>query len=250
VIADPQQVLFCLALLGAVALLSVALKRSDVQHRTESVIDPLTSMLNRNALRVRVDELRAHAQIVQQPIGLIVGDLDHFKAVNDTHGHATGDAVLRDVAYCLRKRLRAFDLAYRLGGEEFLVLVPGADAGEAAMIAEALRQSVLASHREDLPVTMSFGVSASAPSRFDYEEVFTAADHALYEAKAAGRNCVRIAPASPGTNAQPPGELELGIELGIELALDGSVSAPDRETRSAPDGVALLAEAQRALRDS
>jgi hypothetical protein len=115
VIARPQQVVFRLALLGAVALLSLALMRSDLQHRSASVIDPLTSMLNRNALRVRVDELRHQAPIVQQPIGLIVGDLDRFKMVNDTHGHATGDAVLRDVAYGLRKRLRAFDLAYRLG---------------------------------------------------------------------------------------------------------------------------------------
>ncbi len=192
--AKPQYVIFCLALLGAVALLSVALMRSDVHHRAESVIDPLTSMLNRNALRTRADELRDHARIVQQPIGLIVGDVDHFKAVNDAYGHAAGDAVLRDVAYCLRKRLRAFDLAYRLGGEEFLVLLPGADAREAAVLAEALREAILTAGPDDLSVTMSFGVSASEPSRFEYEEVFQAADRALYEAKDAGRNCVRVAP--------------------------------------------------------
>ncbi len=208
VIASPQHVVFCLALLGGVALLSVALMRSDVQHRAESVIDPLTSMLNRNALSARVDELRDHARIVQQPIGLILGDLDHFKAVNDAHGHATGDAVLRDVAYCLRKRLRAFDLAYRLGGEEFLVLLPGADAGEAAILADALRQAILAARPDDLCVTMSFGVSASAPSSFDYVEVFKAADRALYQAKAAGRNCVRIAPTASETASWPLGDHE------------------------------------------
>jgi diguanylate cyclase (GGDEF)-like protein len=193
VTASPQHVVFALALLGAVALLSVALMQSDVHHRTASVIDPLTSMLNRNALRVRVDELRAQAQIVQQPIGLIVGDLDHFKAVNDTHGHAAGDAVLRDVAYSLRKRLRAFDLAYRLGGEEFLVLLPGANASDTAMIAEDLRRTIDASRHGNLSVTMSFGVSASEPSQFLYDEVFEQADQALYAAKAAGRNCVRVA---------------------------------------------------------
>ena len=111
VIASPQQVVFRLALLAAVALLSLALMRSDLQHRSASVIDPLTNMLNRNALDIRVDELRHQASIFHQPVGVIVADLDHFKTVNDTRGHAVGDAVLRDVAYTLRKRLRAFDLA-------------------------------------------------------------------------------------------------------------------------------------------
>ena len=193
VIASPQEVVFSLALLGAVALLSLALMRSDVQHRSASVIDPLTSMLNRHALRVRVGELRDQARVVRQPIGLIVGDLDHFKAVNDSHGHATGDAVLRDIAYSLRKRLRAFDLSYRLGGEEFLVLLPGADAQQAAVVAEDLRETICGARHGGLPLTMSFGVSASQPSEFDYDHVFEAADRALYAAKAAGRNCVRVA---------------------------------------------------------
>lgn len=192
VIASPQQVVFRLALLGAVALLSLALMRSDLAHRSASVIDPLTSMLNRNALGVRVDELRHQARVVRQPIGLIVCDLDHFKAVNDTHGHTVGDAVLRDVAYSLRKRLRAFDLAYRLGGEEFLVLLPGADARQAAILAEDLRKTILAERHGGLSVTMSFGVSASQPSSFDYEHAFEVADQALYAAKAAGRNRVRV----------------------------------------------------------
>jgi diguanylate cyclase (GGDEF)-like protein len=207
VIASPQQVVFRLALLGAVALLSLALMRSDLEHRSASVIDPLTSMLNRNALRARVDELRDQARIVQQPIGLIVADLDRFKAVNDTHGHAIGDAVLRNVAYSLRKRLRAFDLAYRLGGEEFLVLLPGADARKAAVLAEDLRETILAARHGDLAVTMSFGVSASPPSAFDYDQVFEAADQALYAAKTAGRNCVRVAGA-PDLSSPPLEELQ------------------------------------------
>jgi diguanylate cyclase (GGDEF)-like protein len=209
VIASPQRVLFPLALLVAVALLSLALMQSDVQHRSESVIDPLTSMLNRNALRARVDELCAQARFVQRPIGLIVGDLDHFKAVNDTYGHAAGDAVLRDVAYCLRKRLRAFDLAYRLGGEEFLVLLPGADLREAATIAEDLRRTIAGGHHGELtaPVTMSFGVSASEPSRFDYDEVFEAADQALYTAKSAGRNRVHVAGADLDPSSAPGAQL-------------------------------------------
>jgi hypothetical protein len=86
VIASPQEVVFRLALLGAVALLSLALMRSDLQYRNASVIDPLTSMLNRNALGLRVEELRHQARIVQQPIVLIIADIDRFKAVNDAHG--------------------------------------------------------------------------------------------------------------------------------------------------------------------
>lgn len=201
VTAHPQWVVFPLALLGGVSLLSLALMRSDLQHRSESVIDPLTSMLNRNALRARVTELRDQAEVVGQPIGLIMADLDQFKSVNDGYGHAVGDAVLRDVAYTLRKRLRAFDLAYRLGGEEFLVLLPGATASEAAELAEQLRATILAERHGGLSVTMSFGVSASQPSSFDYEEVFAAADRALYEAKDAGRNCVRVAHGTDGRSS-------------------------------------------------
>jgi diguanylate cyclase (GGDEF)-like protein len=191
VLHHPPLLLFPLALLGGIALLSVALMRSDLQHRSAAVIDPLTSMLNRNALRTRLDELAHQAEIISRPIGVIVGDLDHFKEVNDIHGHAAGDAVLQDVAYTLRKHLRAFELAYRLGGEEFLVLLPGADIRRAGRIAEELRAAIAAAPHGSLAVTMSFGVSAAPAGSFDYEQVFAAADRALYGAKAAGRNCVR-----------------------------------------------------------
>jgi diguanylate cyclase (GGDEF)-like protein len=173
--------------------------RSDLQHRSAAIIDPLTSMLNRSALAARVAELAQQALVVNQPIGLIVGDLDHFKQINDTHGHAAGDAVLRDVAYRMRKHLRAFDLAYRLGGEEFLVVLPGANARQAAEIAEDLRAAVAGAPVAGVPVTMSFGVSAAQPGHFDYEAVFEKADLALYEAKDAGRDCVRV----HGTGEEP-----------------------------------------------
>ena len=107
------------------AILSTALMRSDVYHRGETVIDPLTGMLNRKALASRVAELEQQSLVSGEPVGLVVGDLDRFKEVNDSCGHATGDAVLKEVAYAMRKELRAFDLAYRLGGEEFLVVLPG-----------------------------------------------------------------------------------------------------------------------------
>ncbi|MGO9488428.1 MAG: diguanylate cyclase [Solirubrobacteraceae bacterium] len=196
VIARPPLLIMPLALTIAVAILSTALMHSDVIHRSEAVIDPLTGMLNRNSLKDRTYELAHQSERTGQPVGLIVGDLDHFKQINDSHGHATGDAVLQDVAYLLRKHLRAFDLAYRIGGEEFLVLLPGADLEQSAAMAERLRRGVQADTvGGGLRVTMSFGVSASRQEcGFDYKRVCAEADAALYEAKRQGRNMVCGAP--------------------------------------------------------
>jgi diguanylate cyclase (GGDEF)-like protein len=192
VTAHPPLLVMPIALAAAVAILSTALMQSDVIHRSEAVLDPLTGMLNRNSLKDRTLELAHQSQRTGQPVGLIVGDLDHFKQINDSHGHAAGDAVLQDVAYLLRKQLRAFDLAYRIGGEEFLVLLPGADLEQSAAMAERLRQGVQADTvGGGLRVTMSFGVSASRrEGAFDFKRVCEQADSALYEAKRSGRNKV------------------------------------------------------------
>ncbi len=196
VVDNPTLVLAPVALVLAVAVLSTALMQSDMEHRGEAVIDPLTGMLNRKALMNRVAELEQQSRVTGEPVGVVLGDLDHFKHVNDSQGHAAGDAALKDVAYLLRKRLRAFDLAYRIGGEEFLVLLPGADTREAAEMAEELRAAVAADTVGDgSSLTISFGVSASAQgSGFDYHRVFAAADEALYEAKSEGRDAVRERP--------------------------------------------------------
>jgi diguanylate cyclase (GGDEF)-like protein len=127
---------------------------------------------------------------------VIAGDIDHFKRVNDEHGHAAGDAVLVEVAYRLRKALRAFDLAYRMGGEEFLVVLPGAGVPDATGLAEHLRAAVAAEPAAGLSVTMSFGVSGSAGPKLERERLLNEADAALYEAKARGRNQV-VATAHP-----------------------------------------------------
>ena len=192
ILDSPPLVLAPLALIIAVAVLSMALMESDMHHRGEAVIDALTGMLNRKALMNRVSELAQQSEVTGEPIGMILGDLDRFKEINDSAGHAAGDAALTDVAYLLRKRLRAFDLAYRIGGEEFLILLPGADTRECAMLAEELRQAVETDTLGDgSELTISFGVSASARGGgFDYDRVFAAADEALYEAKSRGRNMV------------------------------------------------------------
>jgi diguanylate cyclase (GGDEF)-like protein len=195
-VSSPQHVWAPMALLVAIAILSTALMRSDIDHRTESVIDGLTGMLNRRALAARSAELAAQAELTGQPVGVMIGDLDHFKAVNDEFGHAVGDAVLVDVAYTLRKELRAFDLAYRLGGEEFLILLPGADRDECAELAERLRAAIAAAPVGGRRVTMSFGVATSGGGDFDHEAVLREADAALYAAKRGGRNRVVVAGAA------------------------------------------------------
>lgn len=194
VIEDPERVIAPLALILSAAVLSTPLMRSDIQHRNDAVIDQLTGMLNRKALNERVHELEQQSRITGETVGVIVADLDRFKSVNDTYGHTVGDAVLKEVAYLLRKQLRAFDLAYRLGGEEFLILVPGSDVDHAAELAERLREGVSAETvGGGLTVTMSVGVACSpASGGFDYAEVFARADAALYRAKDLGRDRVCV----------------------------------------------------------
>jgi diguanylate cyclase (GGDEF)-like protein len=212
VLDNPPVLIAPLVLVLATAVLSTALMRSDVEHRGEAVIDPLTGLLNRKALSNRIAELVQQSEVTGQRIGVVVGDLDHFKRINDSLGHAAGDAVLKDVAYVIRKQLRAFDLAYRIGGEEFLVLVPGSDMEEATRLAELLRRTIAAcSHGDGVRLTMSFGVSTSiAGEQFDFERVFGTADDALYEAKSQGRNrvCERppivFAGATPSAMRQTP----------------------------------------------
>ena len=195
VTSNPTLVIAPLALVLVVAIFSLALMRSDAEHRSRAVLDPLTSMLNRTALEGRARELAEQSAITGEPVGMLVADLDDFKAINDTHGHGMGDAVLRNVAYVVRKQLRAFDLAYRIGGEEFLVLLPGAREAECLTVAEQIRSAVEAESTEGVRVTLSCGVNASrAGEAFDFAAVFAACDAALYAAKREGRNRVCAGP--------------------------------------------------------
>ena len=194
---DPPLLIAPVALILCVAIFQTVLMHSDRRLRGEIVIDSLTGMLNRKALERRIEELEQQSRVTRQPVAVIVGDIDHFKQVNDVHGHAAGDGVLVDVSYSLRKSLRAFDLCYRTGGEEFLVLLPGANLDQAEAIAEQLRESIELLESGSLGVTMSFGVAASADGEpLDYAALYARADSALYEAKHSGRNRVFTARAA------------------------------------------------------
>jgi diguanylate cyclase (GGDEF)-like protein len=191
VLHHPSLVTFPAMLVVGVALFGWAHMHSEVAQRAEAVMDPLTQMLNRKALVVRAAELAQQTALTKRPVGVVVGDLDHFKNVNDTAGHQVGDAVLRDVAFRWRLSLRAYEMAYRLGGEEFLVLLPGASVAEAEEVAERLRAAIAAAPVAAQRITMSFGVAASHDGEaFDFDALYAQADAALYRAKRAGRDRV------------------------------------------------------------
>jgi diguanylate cyclase (GGDEF)-like protein len=187
---DPTYVVIALASCAGLAAFAETLMRAEMQQRSDAVLDPLTGLLNRKALAGRFVEIAQQAALTGQPICLVACDLDHFKRVNDEHGHARGDAVLKDVAYLLRKSLRSFELVYRLGGEEFLIVLPGVPVPEARAIAERVRAGVEEARPGGLPVTVSLGVAGAGGPDLAFEPLFRAADAALYEAKRAGRNRV------------------------------------------------------------
>jgi diguanylate cyclase (GGDEF)-like protein len=200
VLDDPTLVTFPAMLIIGVALFGWAHMHSEVAQRAEAVMDPLTQMLNRKALVTRAAELAQQTALTRKPVGVVVGDLDHFKAVNDSAGHQVGDAVLRDVAFRWRLSLRAYEMAYRLGGEEFLVLLPGAGLDEAEEVAERLRAAIGAAPIAGQAITMSFGVAASADGEpFDFDTLYEQADVALYRAKRSGRDRV-----CGGPSEEPP----------------------------------------------
>ena len=193
---DPLSLTLLLVALAAVHTVSTVLRDSDVEHRGASILDPLTGMLNRTALNNRTAEIEHQSRLTGEPVAVLVADLDHFKLVNDNHGHATGDDVLQEVAYRLRTELRAYDLAYRLGGEEFVILLLGGTPSATVATAEQLREAIAAKPIEGLDITVSVGVASSAAgASFIWDDVFARADAALYQAKADGRDRVVAAEA-------------------------------------------------------
>ena len=187
---------------AAVALENARLHRI-VEH--EALVDALTGLANRRrAEDALVGEL-ARAERFGSPLAVILADLDGFKGVNDRYGHPTGDAALREFAAVLEQALRAFDVAARWGGEEFMIILPATDAAGAAHVAERIRasfarQSILTPEATPITSTASFGV-AEYPAATSAAALIAAADAALYEAKRAGRN--RVATASAPAHSAP-----------------------------------------------
>ncbi|WP_279357045.1 GGDEF domain-containing protein [Methylobacterium indicum] len=192
----------------AVLFMAMAKERLEAEQRHAAETDPLTGIANRRALAGEARRILAAG-----PAALLLFDLDHFKRVNDTFGHAVGDAVLVGFCAAARQVLPAGAAFGRLGGEEFACLLPGAGPGEAGSIAETVRHAVAGMRPDLVPglaVTVSVGVarslgvaksggvakSAGEPGSGDFEALLALADRALYEAKAQGRD--RVVVAGPG----------------------------------------------------
>ena len=171
----------------------LAIKMAALHAR--AVHDAGTGLYNKGHFLRSLDEAVGESRRTETPLSLIMIDIDHFKVINDTHGHQTGDRVLTELAKRLMKNLRKSDTAYRYGGEEIAVLLPGAPMQAACGLAERLRVAVAerpfrGQDDEELVVRISLGVAEFAAGMSDSTELVSAADSALYEAKRAGRNRV------------------------------------------------------------
>lgn len=210
----PQLVLLegalALVLIGFGALM-LAHAHTTRELRQLAEVDALTGAYNRRAFLVLLDKALSGAHRMNRSLPVLVIDLDHFKRVNDSWGHHCGDAVLRHFAQLAASCLRNEDVIGRLGGEEFAIFLPQADAAGAALVAERLRALVEASPLKPsdaaapaIPLTVSIGLAFCDPGR-DAAGVLRRADEAMYQAKQRGRNRVAIAEASPdGDGALQP----------------------------------------------
>jgi two-component system, cell cycle response regulator len=183
--------------------------------------DSLTGVLNRRAVLETLEDELVRAMRQHFPLGVILADLDHFKSINDTHGHAVGDAVLREAASRMVAALRPYDRLGRYGGEEFLIVAPGCGPDDVISVGERLRLALLErpvqTRSGSIELSASFGViSRPELDQVDAEALIQAADEALYQAKASGRNCVRVADRVPGV-----------VGIATPLPVSGCASATD-----------------------
>jgi diguanylate cyclase (GGDEF)-like protein len=172
--------IFFLALFGG-ELTAIVERRSQ--------LDPLTNVLNRQGINLRFAAELERAARTRQPITILLVDIDHFKTVNDTHGHLAGDEALLRVSRAILAAIRTYDLVGRFGGDEFLILLSDTSPARAVEIAERIR-SDRSIHLANHPLTLSIGVASAIPGDL-LPSLIDRADAALYEAKRDGRNCVR-----------------------------------------------------------
>lgn len=188
---------FQLGSLSEFVLLSVALSHRISELKLKTLTDALTGLHNRRYFNELLEQEFKAARAAGSGLALLVFDVDHFKRYNDQHGHARGDQALQAVAGILRRHARNPDALCRYGGEEFVLIVPGASSGQAVAIAEHLRERVAAEASEPHPLTLSAGVASLGDRPFGTaQELFVAADLALYRAKSEGRNRVVAAAAA------------------------------------------------------
>jgi len=183
------------------ALRTVRDVRRIAMLEQENITDHLTGVYNRRYLDRRLDEEVARARRHAQPLAVLMIDIDHFKRVNDTHGHATGDLALGHIGHLTLNTARSSDVVARYGGEELLVITPSTSPSQALVLAERLRrlietQVLVIEHapnrRVEVQLTVSIGVAALDTATAGAAGLIKAADRAMYRAKAEGRNRVEI----------------------------------------------------------
>jgi two-component system cell cycle response regulator len=171
--------------------------RDNVQLSIEAAItDALTGLHNRRYMESHLGTLVEQSALRGKPISILVLDIDFFKAINDSHGHAAGDDVLKEFSRRLKKAVRGIDLACRYGGEEFVVVMPDTDIGVATMVAERLRRRIASEpfpinqNSRTVQATISIGIAAMQSCEDNAADIVKRADQALYRAKRDGRNRV------------------------------------------------------------
>jgi diguanylate cyclase (GGDEF)-like protein len=185
-----------IAVMTALGIIWLAMAQLQHELEAQSQIDSLTGLLNRRALEQIGADALERARRQRSALSLIILDLDHFKSINDEHGHDGGDAALHHAARCLRDNLREIDYVARLGGEEFVAVLPDTSHSDAAEIAENLRLSLAAltvEHlSEEIRLSASFGVATMLPDDTTWLEILRRGDRALYLAKEQGRDRVAV----------------------------------------------------------
>ena len=191
-IACALSALLLLVTLPPVMLLQRSLLHSQLKAQART--DPKTGVLNAGAWQGEADLAINRARRRGEPLAVLIADVDHFKNVNDTHGHLTGDAMLRSLAAEMRQQVRESDLVGRFGGEEFVIMLAGTTAEEACSVADRIRRGVgvvrVFSHEKMVGVTISVGVAVLGDHGRELTELLDAADLALYRAKRLGRDRV------------------------------------------------------------
>lgn len=173
------------------------LQELQMQLQEQAIRDPLTQLYNRRYLNEVLPAELSRARREKLSLGLMMIDIDHFKQINDTYGHKTGDEALQTLAQIIQTNLRVHDIVCRFGGEEFLCVLPGINVASMISRAEALREEIaqtpVLSLHPQVRITVSIGIALMPEESKDISYVLKQADQALYEAKNSGRNCVRAA---------------------------------------------------------
>lgn len=192
-IAVISLLLLVLLMVGVLMLALIRIHQQNQALLYQSQTDALTGLYNRRRMYQIAEQERARMNRNGGSMGLVLIDLDHFKQINDTHGHPTGDAVLKAFTAMLIQEIRDVDLAVRMGGEEFAIIMPESDQSSAYALAERIRKATMAlSLPNQISLTASFGASATQSPAESFEQLLSYTDTLLYKAKTLGRNRTEV----------------------------------------------------------